>query len=65
MDEMAAALSLYLILKSANKNVSIASPTDPLVEIATLVGIDKVEKTLQDQAGMVTSLFHSLHRGRN
>ena len=51
MDEMAAALSLYLILKNSGKNVSIASPSDPLVEIASLVGIDKVEKTLKGTSG--------------
>lgn len=51
MDEMAAALSLYLILKNSGKTVSIASPTDPLVEIASLVGIDKVEKTLKGSGG--------------
>lgn len=51
MDEMAAALSLYLILKNANKNVSIASPTDPIVEISSLVGIDKVGKSLKSSGG--------------
>lgn len=47
LDEMAAALSLYLLLKNSNKNVSIASPSDPLVEVSSLVGIDKVEKSLK------------------
>ena len=51
MDEMAAALSLYLLLKNNNKNVSIASPSDPIVEISSLVGIDKVEKTLLGSGG--------------
>ncbi len=46
MDEMAGALSLYLLLKNSNKNVSIASPSDPLVEVSSLVGIDKVQKSL-------------------
>ncbi len=51
VDEMAAALSLYLILKSSGKNVSIASPKDPLVEVSSLVGINKVEKTLKGSGG--------------
>lgn len=51
MDEMAGALSLYLLLKNANKNVSIASPNDPLVEVSSLVGVDKVKKTLSASGG--------------
>lgn len=51
MDEMAGALSLYLLLDKANKNVSIASPSDPLVEIASLVGIDKVKRSIGGTAG--------------
>ncbi len=43
VDEMAAALSLYLSLQSLNKAVTIASPSDPLVEVSTLVGIDNVK----------------------
>jgi nanoRNase/pAp phosphatase (c-di-AMP/oligoRNAs hydrolase) len=42
LDQMAAALSLYLLLKNANRKVLIASPTNPIVEISSLVGIDKV-----------------------
>lgn len=43
VDEMAAALALYLSLQSLNKAVFIASPSDPLVEVSTLVGIDNVK----------------------
>lgn len=43
VDEMAAALSLYLSLQSINKSVAIASPSDPLVEVSGLVGIDNVK----------------------
>ena len=43
VDEMGAALSLYLSLKAANKKVSIASPTDPIVELSSLVAIDQVK----------------------
>lgn len=46
IDEMAAALSLYLLLKE-NKKVIIASPTQPIVELSNLVGIDKVATRLE------------------
>lgn len=42
MDEMAAALGLYLSLSTLGKNVTVASPTNPLVEVSNLVGIDRV-----------------------
>lgn len=51
LDEMAASLGLYLLLKNANKNVSIAAPNDPLVEVSSLVGIDKVQKSLSGSGG--------------
>ncbi len=51
LDEMGAALSLYLMLKNAGKEVSIASPTDPIVEVSSLVGVDKVKKTLGGGSG--------------
>jgi len=45
IDEMAAALSLYLALSEAGKNVTVVCPTDPIVKIASLVGINKVKKS--------------------
>lgn len=51
MDQMAAALGLYLTLKSLGKTVSVASPSNPLVEISSLVGIDKVKKALEGGEG--------------
>lgn len=51
LDTMAAALSLYLFLKQTNKNVTIASPTEPIVEISSLVGIDKVKTSLGGENG--------------
>lgn len=51
LDEMAAALSLYLLLKNSNKQVTVASPSDPIVELSSLVGIDKVQKTLAGSGG--------------
>lgn len=49
VDEMAAALSLYLSLINAGKSVSVACPTPPVVEVSSLVGIDRV-KTSFDSA---------------
>ncbi|HWY79312.1 MAG TPA: hypothetical protein VNW29_03050 [Candidatus Sulfotelmatobacter sp.] len=57
IDEMGAALSLYLLLKSANKRVSIASPTDPIVEISSLVGIDRVQRNFGGDAGDLVVSF--------
>lgn len=46
LDEMAAGLGMYLVLKTMGKDASIACPTDPVVGISSLVGIDKVQKSL-------------------
>lgn len=51
VDSMAAALSLYLILKEANKKVSVISPTEPLVEHTSLVGVDKVTTSVSGGGG--------------
>lgn len=51
MDDMGAALALYLALTESGKQVSIASPTDPLVEVSSLVGIDKVRTSFDGQGG--------------
>lgn len=48
IDEMAAALALYLSLQNLNKTVSIASPSDPLVEVSGLVGIDNVKTQFEN-----------------
>ncbi len=57
VDEMGAALSLYLLLKNANKQVSIASPTDPIVEVSSLVGVNKVQKTFGGESGDLVVSF--------
>jgi len=57
LDEMGAALSLYLLLKKANKTVSVASPTDPIVEISSLVGIDRVQHNFGGEAGDLVVSF--------
>src|SRR3989344_1126331 len=56
VDEMASALSLYLVLQSENKNVSVVCPTEALVEHSRLVGIDKVKNNFDGGGGdMVVS----------
>lgn len=59
LDEMAAGLGMFLSLKLMGKNVSIASPTDPIVALSSLVGIDKVTKTLagSGEGGDLTVTF--------
>jgi hypothetical protein len=57
LDQMAAALSLSLLLNQANKKAVVASPTDPLVEISSLVGINKVQTSLGGDAGDLVVSF--------
>lgn len=51
IDQMGAALALSLALKAIGKSVTVVSPTDPLVEVASLVGIDTVKKSLSGDGG--------------
>ena len=51
MDQMASALALSLSLQAIGKNVSVATPNNPLVEVSSLVGIDQVKTTLGTEAG--------------
>ncbi len=46
MDQMGAALALYLSLTSAGRNATVATPNDPLVEVSSLVGIDRVKNSI-------------------
>ena len=57
LDEMAAALSLLLALEDMGKNLAIATPNEPLVEVSTLVGIDRVKTKLSYQAGDLVVSF--------
>lgn len=57
MDEMAAALGLYLSLSTLGKNITVASPTTPLVEVSNLVGIDRVQTTLGGGTGDLVVSF--------
>lgn len=56
-DDMAAALSLYLSLKADGKQVSIATPVEPIVELSSLVGINKVKTALGQDKGDLTVSF--------
>lgn len=51
IDEMGGVLALYLSLIIDGKNVTVACPSDVLVEHSSLVGIDKVEKSFEDATG--------------
>jgi len=57
LDEMAATLSLYLMLKNADKKAIVACPSEPIVEISSLVGIDRVQNNLGGEAGDLVVSF--------
>ncbi len=57
MDSTAAALSLYLALKTSGKNVTVASPSNPLVEVSSLVGIDEVKTNFGGAGGDLVVSF--------
>lgn len=57
IDHMAAGLSLYLAMRQMGKSAVIASPTQPTVEISSLVGIDKVKQNLGSDGGDLTVSF--------
>jgi hypothetical protein len=57
VDEMGAALGLYLSLKDMGKAMSIATPNTPLVEVSALVGIDEVRTTLGEASGDLVVSF--------
>lgn len=53
-DAMASALALYLALLKMNKDVTVAMESPPLVEVANLVGIDKVKTSLSGKNLLIT-----------
>jgi len=57
VDEMAAGLSWYLMLNAVNKKTVIATPKDPIVEVSSLVGIDKVQTSFGGNAGDLVVSF--------
>ncbi len=57
LDQMAAGLGLFLVLKQMGKNASIVSPTDVNVSLSSLVGIDNVSKSFGNTGGDLTVSF--------
>lgn len=57
VDQMAGALSLYLTFSNLNKKVSVLSPTAPIVELSSLVGIDKVKASADGSSGDLVVSF--------
>lgn len=57
VDHMAAALSLYLSLTSKGKKATVISPTEPIVELSSLVGIDKVKMSPEGSGGDLVVSF--------
>ncbi len=57
IDQMAAALSFYLTLSALDKRVSVLSPTEPIVELSSLVGIDKVKGSTEGSSGDLVVSF--------
>ncbi len=55
VDTMASALSLYLALVKLGKEVAVAMESQPLVEVANLVGIDKVVTALGGNKNLVVT----------
>lgn len=51
LDEMAGGLGMYLVLEKMGKQASIACPTDVVVGLSNLVGIQKVGKALGSTTG--------------
>ncbi len=57
VDDMGAALSLYLSCKAQGKKATIAGETEPIVELSSLVGIDKVKSFFSGQGGDLVVSF--------
>jgi hypothetical protein len=57
VDEMGAALGLYLSLEDLGKTLSIATPNTPLVEVSSLVGIDEVQTDFGSATGDLVVSF--------
>src|ERR1035437_658993 len=57
VDEMGAALGLYLSLEDLGKSLSIATPNTPLVEVSSLVAIDEVKTSLGAESGDLVVSF--------
>lgn len=51
IDQMGSALALFLALSKTKPNTIIASPSDPLVEVSSLVGINRVKTNIGSEGG--------------
>lgn len=54
VDPMASALAIYLALLKMGKDVTVAMESQPLVEVANLVGIDKIKTSLDGKNLLLT-----------
>lgn len=57
LDQMAAALALFLAIEGNNRDVTVATPNEPLVEVSNLVGIDKVKTSIDGKIGDLVVSF--------
>lgn len=57
LDQMAAALSLYLAFEGNDRDITVATPNEPLVEVSNLVGIDKVKTSISGKIGDLVVSF--------
>lgn len=57
IDHVAAGLGLYLAIRQMGKQIMIASPTQPIVEISTLVGINNIKNMLGSEDSDLTVSF--------
>ena len=76
IDEMAAALALFLAFSDSPKRVTVVCPTEPIVELSSLVGIDKVRRafdggttgdltvTFPYEEGEIEKISYTLEEGK-
>lgn len=57
LDSMAAATALYLSFLKAGKKTNIVCPTEPIVELSSLVGINKVSKMINSNGRDLTIIL--------
>lgn len=60
IDAMASALAIYLAMTKLGKDVTVAMESQPLVEVANLVGIDRVKTTLEGKNLLLTYRPYSI-----
>lgn len=64
IDTMAGALALFLSLEKMGKQVSIACPSEPIVQISSLVGINRVSRTRENTGGHDLTLILPYEKGK-